>query len=171
LDHAATSAAAISGGVVSNSSRRPREADLQDDRFISIAFTVTGCDDNWRAALEQTSRLLELYESNGRDCAPVLRIVLTLVRRAENFDDTGQYLDELISALGTRRDQTIGDRDFSAMSGSQGIDPVTTAKLGGWKSPAHVFQTYGHAQDDVSLTDRLFETEIDTGTASGEQDR
>jgi integrase len=36
-----------------------------------------------------------------------------------------------------------------------GIDPVTTAKLGGWKSPEHVFKTYGHASEDRTLTDRL----------------
>jgi hypothetical protein len=42
------------------------------------------------------------------------------------------------------------------------VDVVTIAKLGGWKSPAHVFQTYGHASDDKTLTDRLFDTEADT---------
>jgi integrase len=36
-----------------------------------------------------------------------------------------------------------------------GVDPVTTAKLGGWKSPEHVFKTYGHASEDRTLTDRL----------------
>jgi integrase len=38
-----------------------------------------------------------------------------------------------------------------------GIDVMTVAKLGGWKSAQHVFQTYGHANDDPTLTDRLFE--------------
>lgn len=36
-----------------------------------------------------------------------------------------------------------------------GVDPVTTAKRGGWKSPAHVFATYGHAMDDETVTDRI----------------
>jgi integrase len=36
-----------------------------------------------------------------------------------------------------------------------GVDPVTTAKLGGWKSPEHVFKTYGHASEDRTLTNRL----------------
>lgn len=36
-----------------------------------------------------------------------------------------------------------------------GIDPVTVAKLGGWKSPAHVFATYGHAMDDATVTNRI----------------
>jgi integrase len=43
-----------------------------------------------------------------------------------------------------------------------GIDPVTVSKLGGWKTPQHVFQTYGHASDDATLTDR-----IDTKRAHG----
>ncbi len=37
----------------------------------------------------------------------------------------------------------------------QGVDPVTVAKRGGWKSPAHVFATYGHAMEDVTVTNRL----------------
>jgi integrase len=36
-----------------------------------------------------------------------------------------------------------------------GVDPVTVAKLGGWKTPQHVFSTYGHASDDATLTDRI----------------
>lgn len=36
-----------------------------------------------------------------------------------------------------------------------GVDPVTVAKLGGWKTPQHVFQTYGHAMDDRTVTERL----------------
>lgn len=43
----------------------------------------------------------------------------------------------------------------------RGIDPVTIAKLGGWKSAAHVFATYGHAKDDATLTDQIFETATD----------
>ncbi|WP_022721941.1 tyrosine-type recombinase/integrase [Rhodopseudomonas sp. B29] len=39
-----------------------------------------------------------------------------------------------------------------------GVDVVTVAKLGGWKTPQHVFETYGHALDDITLTDRVFDT-------------
>ncbi len=39
-----------------------------------------------------------------------------------------------------------------------GVDPVTTAKLGGWKSPQHVFSTYGHAMDDETVTERILGT-------------
>lgn len=36
-----------------------------------------------------------------------------------------------------------------------GIDPITVAKLGGWKSARHVFSTYGHAQEDTTLADMI----------------
>jgi integrase len=36
-----------------------------------------------------------------------------------------------------------------------GIDPVTVADLGGWKSPAQLFKTYGHARKDKTLPDLL----------------
>lgn len=41
-----------------------------------------------------------------------------------------------------------------------GVDVVTIAKLGGWKTPQHVLQTYGHASDDVTLTDRISGTNL-----------
>jgi integrase len=54
-----------------------------------------------------------------------------------------------------------------------GIDVVTVAKRGGWKTPRHVLETYGHAQDDLRITDVLLtqdETEharkpLKTGTS------
>lgn len=42
----------------------------------------------------------------------------------------------------------------------QGVSPVTVAKRGGWKSPQHVFQTYGHDIAEESVTEVL------TGTKS-----
>jgi integrase len=39
-----------------------------------------------------------------------------------------------------------------------GYDPVTVAKRGGWKTPRHVFETYGHASEDMTITDRLTNT-------------
>jgi len=43
------------------------------------------------------------------------------------------------------------------------IDPVTVAKLGGWKTSRHVFETYGHANDDPTLTDRIADTKLAHG--------
>jgi integrase len=42
----------------------------------------------------------------------------------------------------------------------EGVDPVTVAKLGGWASAQHVFQTYGHSKDDPTLTERLVGTNL-----------
>jgi len=39
-----------------------------------------------------------------------------------------------------------------------GVDPITVAKRGGWKNAQHVFQTYGHASEDTTITDRLIGT-------------
>jgi integrase len=47
---------------------------------------------------------------------------------------------------------------FATASLQAGIDPVTVAKLGGWKSPQHVFSTYGHAMSDETVTDRIIGT-------------
>ena len=76
------------------------DAAYRDDNFIMLAFILAGFEENWRIYLEQTAEILELYESDGRDAAPVYRFVAMLVDRAETFQDTGQYLDEMVSALG-----------------------------------------------------------------------
>ncbi len=47
---------------------------------------------------------------------------------------------------------------FATAALRAGIDVITVTKLGGWKSPQHVFETYGHASDDLTLTDRLIDT-------------
>lgn len=39
-----------------------------------------------------------------------------------------------------------------------GVDPITVAKLGGWKDAKHVFTTYGHAMADDTLANRLIDT-------------
>lgn len=41
----------------------------------------------------------------------------------------------------------------------KGIDVVTVADLGGWKTPAQVFKTYGHAIKNKKLTDVLMEAD------------
>jgi integrase len=48
----------------------------------------------------------------------------------------------------------------------KGVDVVTIAKLGGWKSAAHVLATYGHARNDATLTDLVFGTEINAEDAA-----
>jgi integrase len=44
-----------------------------------------------------------------------------------------------------------------------GVDPITVAKRGGWRSPQHLFKTYGHASDDERITDVLTATDAPKG--------
>lgn len=53
---------------------------------------------------------------------------------------------------------------FATTALQKGIDVITVTKLGGWKSPQHVFSTYGHAADDMTLTDRLTDTDVAEGS-------
>lgn len=41
-----------------------------------------------------------------------------------------------------------------------GYDVVTVAKVGGWKTPRHVLETYGHAMDDPTITNALSGTPL-----------
>lgn len=41
-----------------------------------------------------------------------------------------------------------------------GVDPITVAKLGGWKDAKHVFVTYGHAMADDTLADLISGTSV-----------
>lgn len=45
----------------------------------------------------------------------------------------------------------------------RGVDVTTVAYLGGWKTPAQVLKTYGHALKDITLTDRLIDAELTHG--------
>src|SRR5690606_7601959 len=47
------------------------------------------------------------------------------------------------------------------------VDPITVAKLGGWKSAQHVFQTYGHAMDDDTLADLITDTPVTRRNRTG----
>lgn len=51
---------------------------------------------------------------------------------------------------------------FATALHDKGVGVKTIAQLGGWKSAQHLFQTYLHAADDPTLTDRLFDTKTDT---------
>lgn len=41
-----------------------------------------------------------------------------------------------------------------------GVDVVTVAKMGGWKDVTMVVKTYGHAMDDPTVTDVIFDTKL-----------
>lgn len=48
-----------------------------------------------------------------------------------------------------------GRHGFATAMLRAGYDPVTVAKHGGWKSARHVFETYGHANEDKTITDKI----------------
>jgi integrase len=50
-----------------------------------------------------------------------------------------------------------------------GVDPVTVARLGGWKSPEQLFKTYGHARNDTTLNNALTGTRLTQPTAQSLQ--
>jgi integrase len=60
---------------------------------------------------------------------------------------------------------------FATALHDKGVGVKTIAKVGGWKSAQHLFNTYLHADDDATVTDRLFDTETDTAPASSKQDQ
>ena len=51
---------------------------------------------------------------------------------------------------------------FATALHDKGVGVKTIAKAGGWKSAQHLFNTYLHADEDATVTDRLFDTEADT---------
>jgi len=60
---------------------------------------------------------------------------------------------------------------FATTLHDKGIGVKTIAKAGGWKSAQHLFNTYLHADEDATITDRLFDTEADTAKDEGKQDQ
>jgi integrase len=50
---------------------------------------------------------------------------------------------------------------FATALHDKGIGVKTIAKAGGWKSAQHLFNTYLHADEDATVTDRLFDTPND----------
>jgi integrase len=51
---------------------------------------------------------------------------------------------------------------FATALHDKGIGVKTIAKAGGWKSAQHLFNTYLHADEDPTVTDKLFDTPNDT---------
>jgi integrase len=46
---------------------------------------------------------------------------------------------------------------FATALHDKGVGVKTIAKVGGWKSAQHLFNTYLHADEDPTVTDRLFD--------------
>jgi integrase len=57
---------------------------------------------------------------------------------------------------------------FATALNDKGVGVKTIAKAGGWKSAQHLFNTYLHASDDATVTDKLFDTNPDTAEGNTE---
>ena len=80
------------------------------------------------------------------------------------YDSVRKPWDAAVKRAGIKQVTPHGCRHgFATGLMHAGVDPITVAKRGGWKSPAQLFKTYGHAMDDETVADRL----IGTPQASG----
>jgi integrase len=60
---------------------------------------------------------------------------------------------------------------FATTLHDKGVGVKTIAKAGGWKSAQHLFNTYLHADEDATVTDKLFDTASDTAKTEDKQDQ
>lgn len=73
------------------------------------------------------------------------------------YDSVRKPWDAVIARAGIKQVTPHGCRHgFATGLLHAGVDPITVAKRGGWKSPAQLFATYGHAMDDETVANRLF---------------
>lgn len=60
---------------------------------------------------------------------------------------------------------------FATALHDKGVGVKTIARAGGWKSAQHLFNTYLHADEDATVTDRLFDTASDTARTEDKSDQ
>lgn len=60
---------------------------------------------------------------------------------------------------------------FATALHHKGIGVKTIAKLGGWQSAKQLFETYLHADEDATITDRLFDTHSDASKTEPDIDQ
>lgn len=73
------------------------------------------------------------------------------------YDSVRKPWDAVVKRAGIKEVTPHGCRHgFATGLLHAGVDPITVAKRGGWKSPAQLFSTYGHAMDDETVANRLF---------------
>ena len=58
---------------------------------------------------------------------------------------------------------------FATALHDKGVGVKTIAKAGGWKSAQHLFNTYLHADEDATVTDKLFDTGVSISEVSDKQ--
>jgi integrase len=60
---------------------------------------------------------------------------------------------------------------FATTLHDKGVGVKTIAKAGGWKSAQHLFNTYLHADEDATVTDKLFDAVSDTAKTEDKPDQ
>jgi len=60
---------------------------------------------------------------------------------------------------------------FATALHHKGVGVKTIARVGGWKSAKQLFDTYLHADEDATVTDKLFDTDSDTPKNEGKKDQ
>ncbi len=58
---------------------------------------------------------------------------------------------------------------FATALHDKGVGVKTIAKVGGWKSAQHLFNTYLHADEDPTVTDKLFDTVCQSDESASEK--
>ena len=58
---------------------------------------------------------------------------------------------------------------FATALHDKGVGVKTIARAGGWKSAQHLFNTYLHADEDPTVTDRLFDTVCQSDELAGKR--
>lgn len=124
-----------------------RDVNLQE-RWVSISATKGGEDDPANLPMPLVVALSNLERVNGR---PVFWY--------EHPDNLKPAWNATIIAAGiTRLTPHCCRHGFATDLLRKGVDVVTVAKLGRWKSAEQVLKTYGHAQNNPRLTDLLCDT-------------
>lgn len=81
------------------------------------------------------------------------------------YDSVRKPWDAVVARAGIKAVTPHGCRHgFATGLLHAGIDPITVAKRGGWKSPAQLFATYGHAMDDETVANLLFGKQLTNST-------
>jgi integrase len=68
--------------------------------------------------------------------------------------------DAVIKAAGIKRMTPHSGRHGFATTALKKMDPKTAAWLGGWKNMSLFMETYAHAIQDITLNERVFDTEL-----------
>jgi integrase len=86
------------------------------------------------------------------------------------YDSVRKPWDAAVKRAGLKKVTPHGCRHgFATVLLQDGVNPITVAKRGGWKSAAQLFKTYGHSLDDETVVGRLTGKPKANGVTAGAQ--